>query len=88
MKVVEFEGVNVRIAEDQPEYITLPAFWNKQEGSLTYCFELSDAEIEQLKESKRIFFKQLTFGQPMQPIHPSVFQRELMLVGASKKEDQ
>ena len=35
MKTVEFEGVNVRIAEDQEEYNTLPAFWNQKEGSLT-----------------------------------------------------
>lgn len=87
MKTVEFEGVNVRIAEDQEEYNTLPAFWNQKEGSLTYCFELSEAEIEHIKETKKVYFKQLTFGQPMQPINPSVFQRELMPV-INKKKDQ
>ncbi len=87
MKIIDFKEANVKIAENQPEYQTVPAYWNGKEGSLVYCFELSQAEIDQIKEQKCIYFKQLTFGQPMQPIHPSVFQRELMPVGPSKKEE-
>lgn len=87
MKIVEFPEANVKIAEDQEEYQTVPAFWNGKEGSIVYCFELTDAEIEQIKDQKRIFFKQITFGQPMQPIQSSVFQRELMNVIPQKKNN-
>lgn len=78
MKAVEFEEVNVRIAEDQPQYETLPAFWNKKEGSMTFCFELSPDELEQVGKTGRIYLKQLTFNKPMQPIAGTCLKNELI----------
>lgn len=80
MKSIEFEGHNVKIAENQPEYETLPAYYDKQEGSMTFCFELSDDELEQVGKTGKIWIKQLTFGQPMNPIAGSCLKEELISV--------
>lgn len=78
MMAIEFKGFNVKIAENQEEYETLPAFYNKQEGSMTFCFQLNKEEIEEIQKTGRIFFKQLTFHRPMQPIAMSTMQSDLM----------
>lgn len=78
MIIVEFEEVNVKIAEDQEEYQTVPAHWNGKEGSIVYCFKLTQGEIDEIVETRKVYFKQLTFGKPMQPVHPSVFKNEVL----------
>jgi len=79
MKAIEFPEVNLRIAEDQDEYMTLPAYMNPHEGSITSCFELDDDEIEEIVKSKKLFIKVLNFGQPMQPISLSVIKEHLIV---------
>lgn len=78
MKAVEFPEVNVRIAESQPEYETLPAFHNPKEGSMTFCFELSPDELEQIGKTGKIYIKQLTFNRAMQPIAGTCLKEELI----------
>lgn len=78
MKSVEFEEVNIRIAENQPEYETLPAYHDPKEGSLTFCFELSNEELEQVGKTGKIWIKQLTFNGPMQPIAGSCLKESLI----------
>ncbi len=68
MIAIEFDECNLRIAEHQPEYETLPVFHNPKEGSIVYCFELDEAEIKQVRETGQIYIKQLTFNKSMQPI--------------------
>lgn len=68
MKAIEFDGANMKIAEHQDQYNTLPAFFNIKEGSVIACFELSDEELKAVNETKRIYYKQLTFGKPMNPM--------------------
>lgn len=56
----EFEGANVRIAETQPEYQTLPAKMVEiQPGvvEITICFELTDEEKEQVRNTGEIWLK-------------------------------
>lgn len=80
MDFIEFPGVNVRIAEDQPEYTTLPA----QVGvlpltlpdgteqpaiAMTCCAKLDEAELAYVKEHGILYLTVLTFGNPLQPIH-------------------
>lgn len=73
MQAIEFPGVNVRIAEDQPEYQTLPAFAGMipiEGGSvpgLTCCFKLSPEELAEVNRTGVIWHTVLTFGQPLQP---------------------
>lgn len=78
MKAAEFEEVNVRIAEDQPEYETLPAHYNKEEGSLTFRFELTEAERNRIYATGEIYFKVMTFDEPMQPIAMSTNKEDLI----------
>lgn len=78
MRSKEFPEVNIRIAEDQPEYQTLPAFFNSEEGSVTFCFELDEDELNRVKATGEIWFKQLTFGGPMQPVAMSTNKETLI----------
>lgn len=76
----EFKEVNVRIAEHQEEYETLPAYSNKEEGSLTFCFSLNKEELEQINKTGLIYFKQLTFNKPMNPVALSVLKEDLIVI--------
>lgn len=78
MKSVEFPEVNVRIAESQEEYQTLPAHHDPQEGSMTFCFELEPDELKQIAETGKIYIKQLTFNKPMQPIAATCLKESLI----------
>ena len=78
MEATEFDEVNVRIAEDQPEFITLPAYFNSKDGSLTYCFRFTEADLERIKKEGVVYFKQYTGGKPMQPIYPTTNKKEVI----------
>ncbi len=78
MKAVDFEERTSLIAEDQEEYQTLPAHYNPDEGSLTFCMELDPDELKRVQETGRIWLKQLTFGKPMNPISLSVLKEDLI----------
>ena len=76
MNAVEFEGHNMKIAEDQEEYQTLPALSSNDEigRNLVFCFELTEEEIKQVRLTGRIYLKQYTFGSPMQPLGMSLLK--------------
>ena len=78
MKAKEFPEVNVRLAENHEEYETLPAYYNEEEGSMTFCFQLTPDEINRIKATDEIWFKMLTFGKPVQPICLSTNKEELI----------
>lgn len=80
MKAKEFDEVNVRIAEHQDEYETLPAYHDKNEGSMTFCFELDEEEQLEVATNGVIFMKVLTFNQPLQPIAMSVIKEDLITI--------
>jgi hypothetical protein len=80
MEFIEFDGVNIRIAENQPEYQTLPAqlgllpiidaHGRECEGvAMTCCAKLDEAELEQVRTTGCVYLTILTFGQNLQPIH-------------------
>ena len=70
MKTVEFKEVNVRIAEKQKEYLTLPVYMDTEELGVpvTMCFELEEAELKQVDETGKIWLTVMTFGRPFLPI--------------------
>lgn len=78
MKASEFEEVNVRIAENQPEYETLPAYYNELERSMTFRFVLTEEERNRLYATGELYFKVLTNGEPMQPIALSTNKEDLI----------
>jgi len=79
MQPKEFPEVNVRIAEHQDEFVTLPARFNVKDGTMTFCFELSDDEINRIRATREIWFSVLTYGQPLQPIMLSTLKEELII---------
>ena len=66
MKAVEFEGSNCIYAEDQEEYLNLPAFKNNA-GDVLSCWEPNDEELETINKTKRVYLFQKTFNQALQP---------------------
>jgi hypothetical protein len=74
MKAKEFDQVNIRIGENQPDYITLPAhIVRDEEQAVITCFEFSDEEIEKIISDRCIWHHQITFKKAMQPIRISVY---------------
>lgn len=78
MEAKEFPEVNLRIAENQPEYQTLPVFHNPKEGSVTFCFQLDEDELNRVKATGEIWIKQFTFNRAMNPIAPTTNKEDLI----------
>jgi len=73
MKAVTFPGVNRIIVKEQPQYLQMTAMrLPGNEGEIIVCFELTDEELEEIRKTKRIYIKQLTFNTPYRPIMPLV----------------
>lgn len=71
MEPVRFKGVNCYIAEDQDQYLTLPAYKEIGEcGAVTSCWKLSWKERIKIVFSGCIFFTVWTFNEPLQPQRP------------------
>jgi len=69
MKPVAFPQQNVVFAEDQPEYLPLPAH-RTPKGEVISCWRLSWRECVRLLFTRRLWFRQLTFNFPLQPQLP------------------
>ncbi len=74
MKAITFPEVNTSIAKDQEDYNTLPSYVGKvgekkEEVGVVCCFELDDKEINRIRKYKKIWFRSLTFGFPLQPFN-------------------
>lgn len=78
MKAIEFPEVNVRIAEKQEEYETLPVHVDMSDNrtKTTMCFELDEEERKQVAETGRIWVQMLTFGYSFHPISMSFLKPE------------
>lgn len=70
MIAIEFPQVNLRIAEHQEEYETLPVFLDTDnpDHPVTMCFQLNKEEIEEVVKTGKFWFTQMTFGTHFQPI--------------------
>lgn len=71
MKAIKFKGMNVTFAENQPEYIPLPAHKDK-EGIVTTCWKMSWLERFVHLFTGKIFIQTMTFNQPIQPLKVEV----------------
>lgn len=79
MNAIEFPEMNVKFAENQPEYETLPAFKKENDpyGLVVTKWQLSPDELEEVKKTGTIHLSMLTFNQPLQPVLLSVAFPEL-----------
>lgn len=71
MEPIKFEGHNVVIAENQKEYLPLPAHV-AEDGTVTTVWQLTMEERTEVLNNGRLYIRQLTFNHPLQPICPSV----------------
>lgn len=69
MKPVEFPGVNVVFAKDQPEYMPLPAMKipNDPQGFIITKWQLSPEELERVKETGTIHLSMLSLTSHYNP---------------------
>lgn len=66
MQPVRFEGHNTVFAEDQPEYIPLPAY-RGEDGQVISCWQLSWKERLRIVLTGKVWLRTLTYNQPLQP---------------------
>ena len=89
MDAIEFNEVNLRIGENQPEYITLPVMADFEDTSkpVTMCFQLTADEIAQVHSTGRIWLTLLTFGAGFPPIATSCLKPENVTEPEPEKQD-
>ena len=76
MKPIKFPGHNVEFAKNQPQYLPLPAKYDRNDpnGAVTTQWELTPQEMAFVIKTGTIFITVLTFHNPLQPILASIFQ--------------
>lgn len=68
MTLIKFPEHNVVFAENQPEYLPLPAYkHNDQEGTIICCWQLTLKERLKLLFTGKLWHSVLTFNNPLQP---------------------
>ncbi len=67
MKPVYFEGHNLVMAKDQPEYLPLPVHRDRR-GIVTTCWQMSIWEGIKVAFTGRIWLQVHTFNSPLQPL--------------------
>lgn len=71
MKPIKFKQANVTFAENQPEYLPLPAYYDKHSGDMWSCWKLSLAERIYMLFTGKVWVGVKTFGNPLQPLLPT-----------------
>jgi hypothetical protein len=71
MTPIKFRLANVVYAEHQPEYIPLPAHRSKN-GIVTSCWKFTFRERLRILFGAHLYWSQMTFNQPLQPVQPSL----------------
>jgi len=74
MQPIEFKQSNVTYAKDQPEYLPLPAYIDRDDpqGRVISCWKLTWRERFKIFFSGRMFLSQMTFKQALQPQLPEI----------------
>lgn len=74
MRPIKFNEANIVFAKDQPEYLPLPAYYNRLDplGTVVSCWQMTWRERLRALWSGRVYISVLTFHHPLQPQHPSV----------------
>lgn len=68
MKPIKFKEQNCTYAENQPEYLPLPAFKVKEpEGRIISCWELSIIERLRILMTGKIWVSLMSFNRPLTP---------------------
>jgi hypothetical protein len=71
MKPITFDYVNTVFAENQPEYLPLPAH-KTENGLVVTCWELTVRERIKILFTGRLWWTTHTFNHPLQPQSASI----------------
>ena len=78
MKPVKFKEQNVTFAENQPEYIPLPAHKvDEPEGRVISCWQLSFKERIKMLFSGKLWVTLSSFNKPLTPSNFTVYKTDL-----------
>lgn len=86
MGPIKFDGANVVFGADQPEYIPLPAFYDKENGEVVTCWKITPEELEQIKKTGVVWLSIMTFNQPLMPVLLSANEPEMTRTAANGKD--
>ena len=67
MNIIKFDECNVTYAENQPEYLPLPAL-KMDDGEIITCWNPSFGERLKILFTGKIWLNVLTFNKPLQPL--------------------
>lgn len=82
MKAIKFPEQNVTFAENQFEYLPLPAFKNdSQQGEVVFCMGLSFKERVKILFTGKLWCSLLTFNKPLTPSFFTVNKSEVLQRG-------
>jgi hypothetical protein len=81
MKPIKFPEQNVTFAENQPEYLPLPAHRveNDPKGQVIFCMQLTFKERIKLLMTGKVWVSLLTFNQPLTPSFISVNKYDIFI---------
>jgi len=68
---IDFKESNTTYAEDQPEYLPLPVY-KYEDGTVISCWKFSFWERLKVLWTGKLWWRQLTFNEPLQAQSPSV----------------
>lgn len=89
MKILDFPGRNIVYAEDQPEYLPLPALrLGNAEGEIICCWGLTWRERLRLLLTGRIWHSVFTFHQPLQPQLLTIEKPDAIVLAEAKEPQQ
>lgn len=71
MKPIKFKEMNCTFAENQKEYLPLPAYKDK-EGNIISLWQLTIIERIRILITGKLWIHILTFNKPLQPQRPLV----------------
>jgi hypothetical protein len=70
MEPIEFPQQNDVLAKNQPQYRPLPVHVGSKEDNfpMTTCFQLTPEELAEIAATGKLWYTQVTFGNPFQPV--------------------
>ena len=78
MKPIEFPGCNIVYGANQEGVNPLPCHKAKDnEGTATFCFELTEEEKAEILRTGKLWLQVWTFDRPLEPLLPLAFEPEI-----------
>ena len=79
MKPIKFKEQNCTFAENQPEYIPLPAYKvDEPEGRIISCWQLSFRERLRILFTGHLWVSLMMFGKPLTPSYFTTKKSDLI----------